>query len=496
MYVDKTRLVYQLTHSGKYFFLSRPRRFGKSLLISTLKAYFEGKKELFQGLALEKLEADWTSYPVLHLDLNSEIYQSQDSLLKILKRHLLKWARSHSVDLPDDTISGQFESIIEQVHAKTNQKIVILVDEYDKPLLETMDNPELQESYRRILKGFYGMLKSMDQYIRFAMLTGVTKFGKVSVFSDLNNLNDISLDESYHDICGITEVELLDNFTEELQALSLRLGKDMDDTLKLLKENYDGYHFCASTSPGLYNPFSLLNALSKSQIGSYWFATGTPTFLVKLIQKNNGDLDSILGMSTSADVLNCIDLSSNNPVSTLYQSGYLTIKSYDDEYELYNLGFPNKEVEKGFYEFMFPFYTSLTNAETRSGIVNIVQDIRNGNVEGFMRWLKSLFADTPYELVLNLENYYQNVLHILFKLLGFYVQAERHTSVGRIDLLLQTSLFVYVMELKLDKSAQEALAQIDSKEYALAFEASGRKIFKIGINFSSKTRNIEDWIIA
>ena len=493
-YVDKTKLIYQLARSGRYYFLSRPRRFGKSLLISTLEAYFEGKKELFRGLAIENLEKDWIKYPILHLDLNIEKYNSPDSLDKILNDKLEYWESIYGTRPSETSFSLRFAGIVRRAYEQTGQRVAILVDEYDKPMLQSIGNEELQRSFRDTLKPFYGVLKSMDGCIKFALLTGVTKFGKISVFSDLNNLNDISMDERYIEICGITEKEIHENLEDELHELARRQKMTYDEVCKELKECYDGYHF-VEDSIGLYNPFSLLNTFDKMKFGSYWFETGTPTYLVELLKQNHYSLQRIAHEETDADVLNSIDSASQNPVPVIYQSGYLTIKGYDRRFGMYRLGFPNREVEEGFIKFLLPYYANVDKIESPFQIIKFVHEVEQGDYDAFFRRLQSFFADTPYELVRDLELHYQNVLFIVFKLIGFYVKAEYHTSEGRIDLILQTDQFVYIMEFKLDGTAEEAIKQINDKHYAQAFNADKRKLYKIGINFSNKTRNIERWIV-
>jgi hypothetical protein len=371
---------------------------------------------------------------------------------------------------------------------------VILVDEYDKPILQALENSELQDAYRSILKGFYGALKSMDRYIKFAFLTGVTKFGKVSVFSDLNNLEDISMDKPYASICGITDEEIDTVFVPYVQRLATSTNRTYDDVREELRVQYDGYHFVYG-SVAVYNPFSLLNTFKKNEFNNYWFETGTPSYLVYLLKKHNYNLEKMATVECDADVLNSVDSQSTNPVPVIYQSGYLTIKDYNPVYGLYRLGIPNKEVEVGFYKYLLPNYTSIDRTQSGFYIANFVEEIKAGKVDEFLKRMSSLFADTPYELVKDLENHYQNVLFIVTKLMGFYVKAEYHTSEGRIDLVLQTADCTYVMEFKLDGTAEESLAQINDKSYALPFTADNRKLIKVGVNFSSTTRNIDRWII-
>ena len=350
-YIDKTALVYQLVKTGRYYFLSRPRRFGKSLLLSTLEAYFQGKKELFDGLAMEKLEKDWIKYPILHLDLNAEKYTAPEALDQVLESALRGWEALYGAQDYERTFASRFQGIIQRACDKTGQRVVVLVDEYDKPMLQAIGNDELQKSYRETLKAFYGALKSKDGCIKFGMLTGVTKFGKVSVFSDLNNLDDISMRNQYIDICGINEQELHDNLEDELHSLASAQGMTYDEICAKLQEYYDGYHF-THNSIGMYNPFSLLNTFKYNEFGSYWFETGTPTYLVELLKKHHYDLRRMAHEETTATVLNSIDSTSDNPIPVIYQSGYLTIKGYDQRFGIYRLGFPNREVEEGFINFL------------------------------------------------------------------------------------------------------------------------------------------------
>ncbi len=494
MYVDKTALIYKLVKTGSYYFLSRPRRFGKSLLISTLEAYFQGKKELFKGLAMEQLEKDWIKHPILRIDLNTEKYDTPESLENKLNRTLVGWEKKYGVEPAETSLAMRFEGIIERACEQTGQRVVILVDEYDKPMLQAIGNEALQTSFRNTLKAFYGALKSQDGCIKFAILTGVTKFGKVSVFSDLNNLNDISMWNEYIDICGMTEQEIHDNLEGELYELAERQNMTYEEVCSELKACYDGYHF-SENSIGMYNPFSLLNTFAKLKFGSYWFETGTPTYLVELLKKYRYSLERMAHEETSADVLNSIDSASTNPIPVIYQSGYLTIKGYDERFGIYTLGFPNREVEEGFVKFLLPFYANTNAVESSFEIQRFVREIESGTIDAFFRRLQGFFADTPYELVRDLELHYQNVLFIVFKLIGFYVKAEYHTSAGRIDLVLRTDRFIYVMEFKLNGTAEEALQQINEKQYAQPFEHDCRKLLKVGVNFSAKTRNIEKWVI-
>ena len=493
-YIDKTKLIYNLVKSGQYYFLSRPRRFGKSLLVSTLEAYFQGKKELFEGLAVEKLEEEWIEYPILHLDLNAQKYSNSESLYNILNDALCAWETLYGTRPSETSLSLRFQGVIQRAAMQWGRNVVILIDEYDKPMLQAIGNEELLTDYRNTLKAFYGVMKSCDRYIKFALLTGVTKFSKVSVFSDLNNLMDISISDRFANLCGITEKELYSNFQEEIIELGEKNGMTEEEAKATLKEMYDGYHF-VEDSEDIYNPFSLLNTFAEMKFGSYWFETGTPTFLVELLKHSRYDLHRLTEEMASADSLGGIDTMYSNPVPILYQSGYLTIKGYDKEFKVYYLGFPNKEVEEGFTKFLLPCYAHLETGNPSFEIMSFVKDVRKGDVDAFLSRLQSFFADTPYELARDLELHYQNVLFIVFKLLGFYTQAEYHTSKGRIDMVVKTDKYIYVMEFKLDGTAEEALQQIDDKQYALPFAADSRRLYKIGVNFSKETRGIDKWMI-
>ena len=493
VYIDKTALIHQLVSSGRYYFLSRPRRFGKSLLLSTLEAYFQGKRELFEGLAMERLEKDWVKRPVLHLDLNIGKYDTPDSLDKILNDNIAQWENLYGTSPTESTLALRFAGVLRRACEQTGERVAILIDEYDKPLLQAIGNHDLQREFRNTLKPFYGVLKTMDGCIKFALLTGVTKFGKVSVFSDLNNLNDISMDRRFLNLCGITEEEMHETFEEEIHELAAAQEMTYEEACNELQSCYDGYHFTYNCE-GIYNPFSLLNTFEKKEFGNYWFETGTPTYLVELLKNNHYDLERMAHEETDADVLNSI-YGDEEPIPVIFQSGYLTIKGYDKEFGLYRLGFPNREVEEGFIKFLIPFYTRFSKIEAPFEIKKFVREICAGQPEAFLKRLQTFFADTPYELVSELERHYQNVLFIVFKLVGFYTQAEYHTSEGRIDLVVKTTDYIYVMEFKLEGTAEEAIAQIEEKHYARPFETDSRKLFKIGINFSNKMRNIERWIV-
>ena len=492
-YVDKTKFVYKLADEGSYYFLSRPRRFGKSLFLSTLEAYFLGRKELFEGLAIYDMEKEWKSHPIFYIDLNTANFRDENSLYEVLNSHVSVWEEKYGAREYETTLALRFKGVIARAAEKEGRGVVILIDEYDKPILQTLRNQELQEKHRSLLKSFYSVLKTQDRYIRFAFITGVTKFGKVSVFSDLNNLMDISMDQRYISICGMTQNELLYNFREGIEQLGEAYGDTEEETLNKLKIRYDGYHFEEDTV-GIYNPFSVLNTLAKLRYKDYWFETGTPTFLVDLLKMHNYRLLDITREKVSGDVINSVDSMSTNPIPVIYQSGYLTIKGYDERFKKYRLGFPNKEVEEGFLNFLLPLYTSAGN-NSPFMVDEFVQDVESGNPERFMQRMKAFFADTSYQVVGNAELYFQNAMYLVFKIMGFYTQVERPTSDGRIDAVIQTPDYIYIIECKLDRTADEALRQINDSDYAAPFSMDKRRIYKIGVNFSSQTRGVEQWVI-
>jgi hypothetical protein len=495
IYVDKTAYLYRLVSLGKPYFLGRPRRFGKSLFLSTLKAYFLGKKELFEGLAIAGLEKDWTEYPVFHIDLNEEgftdlhsLYSALDTNLKRLEFH---WGKDETETTPASRLSG----LIRRACEKTGRKVVVLVDEYDKPLVNTMDKKEVNESMRDILKGFYGILKSADAYLRFVMLTGVTKFSKVSVFSDLNHLVDISLDNQYAGICGISESELTACFQPEIAGLAERRKLTYEETLAELKKRYDGYHF-SENSEGMYNPFSLLNTFNAGAFRDYWFATGTPTFLVKMLKTMDFDIETMENdVKVSANSITDYRAEYEDPIPLLYQSGYLTIKDYDALFNEYILGFPNEEVKYGFLNELLPAYMPKKNIMGEFYSANFVRDLLAGNVDGFMNRLKAFFAGIPYELNNKEEKHYQTVFYLLFKLMGQFIEAEQRSAIGRADAVVITDDTVFVFEFKLTENAtaEEALQQIDDKNYLIPFTAGNKKLVKVGVEFSKEERGISRW---
>ena len=495
LYVDKTELIYQLTTGGKTYFLSRPRRFGKSLLMSTLEAYFLGKKELFTGLAMETLEIEWKEYPVLHLDLNARNYDSKEALFAILNQHLEKWETKYGDEKKDRSPEERFSYLLEKIHEASGSQVVILIDEYDKPLLQTIGNEKLQEQYKNILKAFYGVLKSADAHLRFVFLTGVTKFGQVSVFSDLNQLKDISMDARYATICGITDKELRRDFQPELEALAANEGLNYEEVCQKMKRMYDGYHF-RHNMEGLYNPFSVLNALDSAEFGSYWFSTGTPTFLVQLLKETDYDLRNLEGIELPVNQFADYRTDADYPIPVIYQSGYLTIKGYDKEFQSYTLGFPNEEVKYGFLNFLVPYYTGVSSNENLFNIRHFVNELRSGDANAFLTRLRAFFAGIPYELNDKTERHYQAIFYLVFCLLGQYIDVEERSTKGRADAVVKTNDYIYVFEFKLDGNVDEALKQIDEKGYLLPYSVDERQLMKIGVSFDSAERNIGEWKIV
>ena len=495
VYVDKTSLIYKLATTGKYYFLSRPRRFGKSLLVSTMEAYFQGKKELFGGLAISSLEKDWTEYPVLHFDLSGASYADMDALNDKLGRQLDALESRFGVVKKYKTLPVRFDNLIECAFNKTGRQVVILADEYDKPVIDNLDRPELQDKMRETLRGFYGVMKSKDAFIRFGFLTGVTKIGKMSVFSDLNNLTDISMDREYSDICGVSEADLKDYFTESVKELAEANGFTEEECRKRLARMYDGYHF-HQKAIGVYNPFSLLNTLKVKEFKEYWFETGTPSFLVKVMRKTSYDVTRLSGDLVGSSLLTDVNTAFLNPVPLLYQSGYLTIKGFDPRYNLYTLGFPNMEVKDGFLNFLLGYYAPVQSDSTNTLISLMSMDVEAGNPDGFMTRLDALFARTNYQIQADCEKDFQYAMYIIIELMGEYVETERTTSNGRIDILIKTKDYIYIIEIKTDSTPDEALAQIEEKGYARPFADYRRKIFRIGVNFSTSNRRIDGWKVV
>ena len=505
VYVDKTQFIPKLEKLSIAYFLARPRRFGKSLFISTLQAYFEGRKELFKGLAIEKFKAEagseWQSYPVLKLDLNAKKYAKEEDLITILNDHINKWKRTYEIEFGYKDPDSAFAYIIQSLYEKFNKRVVILIDEYDKPLIATLENEELHEQYRSTLKAFYSVIKSSNDYIHLSFLTGVTKFSKVSIFSDLNNLYDISFDREYSSLCGITEEELLSNFTEEVQALASEYNQKYDEMLDVLRARYDGYRF-SEKDERIYNPFSLFNVFAKNKLGDYWFESGTPTFMVHLFEQKAFALPDLEGNITmSARSIDMYRLSYSNLIPLLFQSGYLTIKGYDRELDMYVLGYPNDEVKYAFIECLMMVYTSARKDPSGEFMIgDFLNSMRKGDIDRVLTLTKALMASIPYDSLPEdkqflREQNYQTTIYLIFRLMGEYVRTEVHSSVGRSDVEVETADSIYIFEFKMGGKPQDAIAQIKEMGYAEKHKASNKNIFLIGASIARNKRTLSKWQI-
>ena len=495
MYVDKTDLVYELAHGdSRYVFLSRPRRFGKSLLASTLHSYFSGRKELFKGLAIEKLETEWTQYPVLHFDMSSGKHMSVDGLEEYLGSLLSPYEKLYGITPESKQCNIRLKNLIPAAYEQTGQKVVIIIDEYDAPLLDVVHEEENLPKLRDVMRNFYSPLKACDPYIRFAFLTGITKFSQLSIFSELNNIANVSMDEEYAAICGITKEELVEQFAGHIDALAEKMGKTHDEMVEELAYRYDGYHF-TWPSPDIFNPFSLLNALGRQKLDNFWFGSGTPTYLIEMMRKFD-----VLPSELEEDNIGSEDfdvpteqLESITPL--LYQSGYLTIKNYKPHSGLYSLGIPNNEVRIGLMNSLLPVYA--TKRIKWKSLLSTMRDfITENDMDGALKWLQTFLDTVPYCDNANSEGHYQQMLYIIFSLMGFYLDVEVHTAKGRVDLVLHAPQALYIIEIKLNKSAEAAMTQIELKQYDKRFSLLNLPVVKVGVNFSTDARNITDWTIT
>ncbi|MDO5430483.1 ATP-binding protein [Parabacteroides sp.] len=494
VYVDKTELVYRMTHGASgYIFLSRPRRFGKSLLTSTLHSYFEGRKELFEGLAIECLEKEWTSYPVLHFDMSTAKHMDKDRLLSELERKLYGYEQIYGRDESAIYTNQRLESLIKRAYAQTGQKVVVLIDEYDAPLLDVVHEEKELPKLRDVMRNFYSPLKACDPYLRFVFLTGITKFSQLSIFSELNNIKNISMLPEYASLCGITEEEMREQMGEDIGRLADNLGVTPEGALGALKSNYDGYHF-TWPSPDIYNPFSLLNALADSRLDSYWFGSGTPTYLIEMLRKYHVIPQEIGNRRCVAADFDAPTERVTSVTPLLYQSGYITIKGYSRFGSLYTLDIPNKEVRIGLMRSLLPNYVRHP-AELNTLVVDMAEKIYNGDMEGGLCLLRTYLSTIPYCDNTHYEGHYQQLFYVIFTLIGNYVDVEVRTPKGRVDMVLHTPGTLYVVELKIDGSADAAMNQIDLKEYPGRFALCGLPIVKVGINFDSEKRTIEGWRI-
>ena len=495
LYIDKTAYVYRMTHSASsYMFLSRPRRFGKSLLTSTLHSYFSGRKDLFHGLAMEKLEKEWTEYPVLHFDMSTAKHADSEQLLQELNLKLYGYEQIYGRLDEEVNPNQRLMGLIKRAYEQTGKKVVVLIDEYDAPLLDVVHERENLDVLRNIMRNFYSPLKACDPYLRYVFLTGITKFSQLSIFSELNNIENISMDEPYAAICGISEDEIRSQMEEDVDRLAKNLEVTPEEALMKLKENYDGYHF-TYPSPDIYNPFSLLTAMEKGKIGSYWFGSGTPTYLIKMLDKFGVKPSEIGRKQLKSSAFDAPTETMTDAVPLLYQSGYITIKDYNKMLDLYTLDIPNKEVRLGLMESLLPYYVNNKTPEATTMVAYLFYDIQNGDMDAALHRLQEFLSTIPYCDNTRFEGHYQQVFYIIFSLLGYYVDVEVRTPRGRVDIVLRTKTTLYVMELKLDKSAGEAMEQIDLKNYPERFALCGLPVVKVAVCFDSERCTIGDWEI-
>lgn len=498
-YVDKTTYVYRMTHTdGTFFFLSRPRRFGKSLLVSTFQSYFEGKKGLFKGLAIERLEHEWHSYPVLHFDMSLGKHMDKEQFNIFLNYQLEDNEKKYGINSHREGVNNRFADLIKTVYQQTGKQVVILIDEYDAPLLDVVHESENLEALRNTMRNFYSPLKGCEPMLRFVFMTGITKFSQLSIFSELNNIRNVSMDEPYAGICGITKDELLTQMAEGIDELSQHLELSREDTLQELKHHYDGYHFCWP-SPDVYNPYSLINCLADGKLDSYWFGSGTPTYLLNMMRRYEL-LPTDLGENSWVDKkdFDAATETMTTIIPLLYQSGYVTIKGYDTKSRLYELGIPNQEIRVGLFGSLLPHYLKRDSAKGNTTIARMSVYIRQGRMAEALQLLADFLETIPYCDNTHYEGHYQQMLYIIFALLTDYnIQVEQHTAKGRIDLTLETTDTIYIMELKFNKTTAEALAQIEAQRYADAFQLKGKAIVKVGMNFTLKEGvNTLEWQIA
>ncbi|MCQ2191944.1 MAG: ATP-binding protein [Paludibacteraceae bacterium] len=494
-YVDKTDLIYKMVQTGNYYFLSRPRRFGKSLLITTLQTYFEGKKDLFKGLAIEKLEREWEQYPVFHLDFSGNKYNEDGDLQNVVDLFLKNLEGIYGANESEKTFGSRMQGLLLRAARQTEKQCVVLIDEYDKPLTDTIDKPDIQDLNREILQSLYGVLNSADANIKFAMLTGVTRYGKLGIFSASNNLNDISMAPAFSSICGVTEDELKNNFSNDIEALGIELGISPEDTYEILKRKYDGYHFCLK-SKDIYNPFSLLKSLDNKVIANHWFATGTPTYLTKILKTSDFNPALLEGeIYATEENISSFGNGQGNIVAAMYQSGYLTIKDFEDG--IYTLGIPNEEVASGLTSYLIPEFLGETTSNYAPEIKALGKYIKNGDADNIMQQLQSIMEEIPFENndTKMVEAHFRNMVYLLIRATGHKTYVELPKLGGRIDICFETDRFVYIIECKRDQSAHDALMQIEEKKYGKRLSSEGKKVIKIGANFSSKEKNLVEWMV-
>ena len=495
LYVDKTQYIYSLAQNYSCVFLSRPRRFGKSLLASTLHSYFAGKKELFKGLAIESLETEWTEHPVLHFDMSTAKHMDKETLEQELNGKLSDYEEIYGKSKTGKTkLNQRLESLIVNAYAQTGSKVVVIIDEYDAPLLDVVHEDEQLPQLRQVMRNFYSPLKACDPYLRFVFLTGITKFSQMSIFSELNNLKNISMMPEYAGICGITEEELTGQLSDYVDALAENLNLTHQQAVELLGKHYDGYHFCWP-SPDIFNPYSLLNALSDRRVDSYWFASGTPTYLIEMMRKFGVAPSQIGRTRAMASAFDAPTERMTSLTPLLYQSGYTTIKDYNPISGLYTLDIPNSEIRIGLMESLLPNYVQSAANEGLTAIADMYMALLEGDLDGMLRQLQQFLLTVPYCDNTNYEGHYQQMLYVIFSLLGRYVDVEVRTATGRVDMVMQAFGKLYLFELKLNRSAAAAMQQINLNDYPARFSQCGLPIVKVGINFDTATRTVSDWVI-
>jgi hypothetical protein len=505
VYVDKTDLVYRLTHTSKYVFLSRPRRFGKSLLSSTFEYYFEGRRELFTGLAMERLETEWIQHPVLHFDLSPVKGKPLDQMRNSIGLQFKEFEARYGLTEVASALGDRLTALIMAAYKQTGQQVVVLIDEYDAPILDELHDDDKREEVRMLLREFYSPLKMCDRYLRFVFITGISMFSQLSIFSELNNLNIISNDSKYASICGITEQELLDNFQMGIEQMAQEKGCSNDEVVAKLRSNYDGYHF-SKNSEGLYNPFSVLNAFYKNDIGSYWFSSGTPRALVEMLKMYQNQGKFTPDMLENIEPIEVSDFQSplemqTGPLPLLYQAGYLTIADYDSASDLYTLTIPNSEVRVGLMRNLLPLYADVN---MNSSVARTSVALKEGNIDAAMKLFQSMLASIPFmkgdkDILADIEKteaYYHRIFYFFFRMLSNQVDAEVRSAKGACDVVITTPKYIYVVEIKIDSTPEAALQQIEEKGYATPYLTDGREVTKIGVNFSTETRTVDRWIAS
>ena len=492
LYIDKTEYIWNMIHLSNYIFLSRPRRFGKSLLVSTLQAYFEGRKDLFKGLFIETVEKEWTEFPVLIFSMASGKHMEKDQLERYLGNRLAEYEGKYGITNPATDNNDRFTALIQAAYEKTGKKVVILIDEYDAPLLDVVHEEKMLPVLRNVMRNFYSPLKASDPYLQFVFLTGITKFSQLSIFSELNNLMNISMDEEYAAVCGITKEEMMTQAYDYIERLANANKWTNEETVRQLAKQYDGYHF-TWPSPDIFNPFSLLNAFARNRINNYWFSSGTPTYLIEMLRKFDvvpADISNMEALASDFDAPT-ENMASITPL--LYQSGYVTIKDYDSTSLLYTLDIPNTEIRVGLMDSLLPNYVSMRKEAGNTTIAKMYLALLNDNLDEMFSLLQAYLLTVPYCDNANSEGHYQQLLYVIFSLFGRYVDVEVHTPTGRVDIVMKTAKTLYLFELKLNMSTQAAMKQIDLKDYASKFALSGLPVVKVGINFDPERRTIGDW---